>query len=90
MKMAEVESFVYLGVEFGKRVGWRENKQKIIKKMEGRIKKIELLRSTYGLGINEVMRVWDVIGRPAMEYGAEVWANRTWQEGASVAEIGEA
>ena len=23
-KMAEVESFVYLGVEFGKRVGWRE------------------------------------------------------------------
>ena len=80
-KMAEVESFVYLGVEFGKRVGWRENKQKIIKKMAGRIKKIELLRGTYGLGINEVMRVWDVIGRPAMEYGAEVWQTEHGKKG---------
>ena len=59
-------------------------KQKMLKKMEGRVKKVEVLRRIYGLGINEAMRVWDVIGKPAMEYGAEVWANRPWREGEKV------
>ena len=77
-RVAEVESFVYLGVEFGKRVGWKEMKSKVLSKVEGRIKKVKVLRSAYGLGIKETLRVWEAIGRPLMEYGAEVWANAKW------------
>jgi hypothetical protein len=80
-KVAEVESFVYLGVEFGKRVGGKEMKGRILGKVEGRIKKVEMLRNTYGLGIKETLRVWEAIGRPVMEYGAEVWAGGKWAEG---------
>ena len=79
--MAEVESFVYLGVEFGKRKGSKEMKSRVLSKVEGRIRKVDVLRNTYGLGIREALRVWDAIGRPVMEYGAEVWANAYWREG---------
>ena len=37
--MAEVESFVYLGVEFGKRKGSKE-KSSVLSKVEGRIMKV--------------------------------------------------
>jgi hypothetical protein len=59
-------------------------KEKVLSKIEGRIKKVELLRSTYGLGLRETMRVWEVVGRPVMEYGAEVWASNGWTEGEKV------
>ena len=83
-KVAEVQSFVYLGVEFGKRVGWKEMKERVLGKMEGRIKKVELVSKTYGVGTREVLRIWETIGRPAMEYGAEVWAGGYWKEGERV------
>jgi len=79
--MAEVESFVYLGVEFGKRRGSKEMKSRVLSKVEARIKKVDVLRNTYGLGIKEAMRVWDAVGRPVLEYGAEVWANAYWKDG---------
>ena len=66
--MAEVESFVYLGVEFGKRKGSKEMKSRVLSKVEGRIGKVDVLRNTYGLGIREALRVWDAIGRPVMEW----------------------
>jgi hypothetical protein len=80
-KVAEVESFVYLGVEFGKGNRWKEMKKKVLGKIEGRVRKVEMLRATFGLGTREALRVWDVVGRPMMEYGSEVWATGGWKEG---------
>ena len=40
-----------------------------------------MLRGTFGLGTKEALRVWDTVGRPVMEYGAEVWATGRWREG---------
>ena len=80
-KIAEVDSFVYLGVEFGKGPRWKEMKKKVMGKIEGRIRKVEMLRQTFGLGTKEALRVWDVVGRPVMEYGSEVWATGGWKEG---------
>ena len=56
-KMAEVESFVYLGVEIGKGPRWKEMKKRILGKVEGRIRKVEMLRKTFGLGTKEALRV---------------------------------
>jgi hypothetical protein len=56
-------------------------KKKVLGKIEGRIRKVELLRNTFGLGTKEALRVWDVVGRPVMEYGSEVWATGGWKEG---------
>ena len=47
--MAEVESFVYLGVEFGKRKGSKEMKSRVLSKVEGN-SEVDVL--TYGLGCN--------------------------------------
>ena len=80
-KVAEVESFVYLGVEFGKKGRWKEMRKKVLSKIEGRVRKVEMLRSTFGMGTKEALKVWDVIGRPVMEYGSEVWATGGWREG---------
>ena len=61
--------------------GVEGDEKQVLSKVEGRIKKVDVLRNTYGLGIKEALRVWDAIGRPVMEYGAEVWANAYWREG---------
>jgi len=48
--MAEVNSFVYLGVEFGKRRGWKEMKSKVMAKVEGRIKKVDVFEEYARIG----------------------------------------
>ena len=83
-EVVEVDSFVYLGVEFGKGPRFKEMKKRVKSKIEGRVRKVEMLRSTFGLGTKEALRIWDTVGRPVMEYGSEVWATGGWKEGEEV------
>ena len=76
----EVQSFTYLGVEFGRRVGWKEMKKKVLEKATKRMCKIEMLRRVYGLSMTRTMQIWRTIGRPVLEYGAEVWIERDWKQ----------
>ena len=55
----EVQSFTYLGVEFGRRVGWKEMKKKVLEKVTKRMCKIEMLRRVYGLSVGRTMQIWN-------------------------------
>ena len=55
--------------------------KRVLSKIEGRVRKVEMLRGAFGLGTKEALRVWDTVRRPVMEYGAEVWATGGWREG---------
>ena len=75
----EVQSF-YLGVEFGRRVGWKEMRKRVLEKVTKRMYKIEMLRPVSGLSVGRTMQIWRTIGRPVLEYGAEVWVERDWKQ----------
>ena len=70
-EVAEVDSFVYLGLEFGKGPTFKEMKKRVKSKIEGRVRKVEML-STFGLGTKEGLRIWQLV---VMESGSEVWAS---------------
>jgi len=76
----EVQSFTYLGVDFGRRVGWKEMKRKVLEKVTKRMSKVEMMRNVYGLSMARTMQIWKTICRPVMEYGTEVWIERDWKQ----------
>ena len=56
-EIAEVDSFVYLGVEFGKGPRFKEMKKRVLSKIEGRVRKVEKLGGTFGLGTKVALSV---------------------------------
>ena len=68
-------SFVYLGVEFGKGPRFKEVKKRVLSKIEGRVRKVEMLRVTFGLGTKEALSwtsgdgIWSGVGHRWMEGG---------------------
>ena len=55
-------------------------KKKVLEKVTKRMCKIEMLRRVYGLSGGRTMQIWRTIGRPVLEYGAEVWVERDWKQ----------
>ena len=76
----EVQSFTYLGVEFGRRVGWKEMKKKLLEKVTKRMCKIEMLRRVYGLSVARTMQILRTIGRPVWSTVRKVWVERDWKQ----------
>ena len=37
-----------------------------------------------GISAKAMVRGWDVLVRPLMEYGAEIWGEKKWKEGEDI------
>ena len=75
-EIKQVDDFTYLGVCFGRRAGWKAMEDKLAARVRDRIGKTLTLRKMHGLEVSLCVQVWDSIGEPAMQYGAEVWGTR--------------
>jgi len=76
-----VEFYKYLGLVLDKKFTWKAHKTKILEKARRR------MRSLCGLGLKEgvsaraMLRGWQVLVRPILEYGVEIWGEKNWKEG---------
>ena len=71
-----MNDFTYLGVIFGKRAGWSRMEKKLSDKVQAKIAKILTLHGMFGIDVDSCIRIWNSIGRPVMEYAAEIWGTR--------------
>ena len=49
---------------------------KLATKTQGRAAKVITLSEMHGVNVSTCVRVWESIGKPAMEYAAEVWGTK--------------
>ena len=75
-EVKQVEEFTYLGVTFGKRAGWKHMEEKLRNLAGTRVGRVLTMRRMHGIAVSTCARIWEAIGEPVMNYGAEVWDNR--------------
>ena len=71
-EIKQVEDFTYLGITFGKR-GLESHGEQDGESSKRPSGQILTLRKMYGVGVSTCVKMWNVIGEPVMNYGAEVW-----------------
>jgi len=77
-----VDSYKYLGLLLDKNFIWKQHLEKVLDKARKK------MRSPCAMGLREedistraLLRGWDVLIRPLLEYGAEIWGEKNWKEG---------
>ena len=80
-KLEIVEYYKYLGLLLDKNFGWKAHKAKILDKARKRMKALCGLGLKEGISARAMLRGWQVLVRPILEYGAEIWGEREWKEG---------
>ena len=76
-----VDSYKYLGLVVDKNFTWKEHLKKIWEKARKRMRGLCGLGLREGISARAMLRGWEVLVRPIMEYGAEIWGEMRWKEG---------
>jgi hypothetical protein len=74
-----VESYKYLGLVLEKNFTWKAHLQKVLDKARKRMRALCGLGLRKGVSARAMLRGWEVLVRPLMEYGAEVWGDKRWR-----------
>ena len=75
-----VEFYKYLGLVLDKKFTWRAHKTKILEKARRRMKALCGLGLKEGVSARAMLRGWQVLVRPILEYGVEIWGEKNWKE----------
>jgi len=59
--------------------GWKEHKRVILEKARRKAYQVFGFGVRRGLSVRAAVKLWEVVVRPMLEYGAEVWV-REWEE----------
>jgi len=75
-----VSKFKYLGVVFDRRMRWVEHKRAVLEKARRKAYLMFGFGVGKGLSVPACVKLWEVVVRPVLEYGAEVWGAGEWEE----------
>lgn len=73
-------SYKYLGLELDRQWKWGKVKERMIEKARKRIAGLCGAGIKQGLSVSAAVRGWEVLVRPVMEYGCEIWGEKRWKE----------
>ena len=76
-----VNSYKYLGLVLDRKFTFKSHLEKVLEKARKRLKAICGLGLKEGVSARAMMRGWEVLIRPLMEYGAEIWGEKKWKKG---------
>jgi hypothetical protein len=72
-----VEHYKYLGLMVDSIFSWKKHLEKCLEKARKRMKALCEL----GISVKALLRGWQVLVRPVLEYGAEIWGEKIWKQG---------
>src|ERR1700722_10272407 len=76
-----VANYKYLGLVLDNIFSWKLHLEKTLEKARKRTKALCGLGLREGISAKAVLRGWQVLVRPRLEYGAEIWGEKKWKEG---------
>ena len=71
-----VDRYKYLGLCLDTKFSFKEHMSKMLEKARKRMRAICALGLKKGISAKAVLRGWEVLVRPIIEYGAEIWERR--------------
>ena len=74
-----VKEYRYLGLDFESSLSWARTKERLASKARTRLPMLSRAASE-GLTADAGDKIWGVMIRPVLEYGAEVWGAGSWLE----------
>ena len=80
-ELQRVRSYKYLGLILDENFSWKEHLEKICEKARKRTRALCGMGLREGISAKGVLRGWEVLVRPVMEYGAEIWGEKRWEKG---------
>ena len=83
-ELQRVGNYKYLGLMLDKNFRWKKHLEKILEKARKRTKVLCGMGIRKGMSARAILRGWEVLVRPLLEYGAEIWGEREWKEGESL------
>lgn len=75
-----VDSYKYLGLVLDKNFTWKAHLKKVLEKARKRMQALSGLGLRQGVSAKAMLRGWEVLVRPVIEYGAEIWGEKKWAE----------
>ena len=76
-----VENYKYLGLVLDSRFSFKTHLEKVEEKARKRTKALCGLGLSKGISAKALLRGWEVLIRPVLEYGAEIWGEKEWKGG---------
>jgi hypothetical protein len=76
-----VPKYKYLGLVLDNKFTWSEQLKNVYEKARKRMKALCGLGLKKGVSAKAMLRGWEVLVRPILEYGAEVWGEKKWVAG---------
>jgi hypothetical protein len=76
-----VHSYKYLGLILDENFTWKIHLAHILDKARKRTRALCGIGLREGVSARALLRGWQVLVRPVLEYGAEIWGEKTWKEG---------
>ena len=73
-------SYKYLGLEIDRGWNWSKVKERMLEKARKRVSGLYCTGVKQGLSVKAAVRGWEVLVRPVLEYGCEIWGEGKWRE----------
>jgi hypothetical protein len=80
LKLEQKMSYKYLGLELDRLWKWKKVKDRMIEKARKRIAALCGAGIKQGLSVAAAVKGWEVLVRPVLEYGCEIWGGGRWEE----------
>eukprot|EP00456_Euglypha_rotunda_P058415 TRINITY_DN4852_c0_g5_i3.p1 TRINITY_DN4852_c0_g5~~TRINITY_DN4852_c0_g5_i3.p1 ORF type:complete len:347 (+),score=-26.07 TRINITY_DN4852_c0_g5_i3:97-1041(+) len=74
-----VDSYKYLGLIIDRNFSWKQHIEKLSLKAQNRMKGIFGLGIGKGLSVKALMRGWEVLVRPLVEFSCEIWGEKDYK-----------
>ena len=73
-------AYKYLGVDMENSRLWKKYKARILKKARQSFGlNMTRFMSNHYISVRSMKLSWEALTRPLLEYGAEIWGEKTWQ-----------
>lgn len=83
--MEQVEEYLYLGIEVGRKRGWGKVKARLLRKARGAMAFAWGMGSQWGrISVKAGLQVWRALVRSRLEYAAVIWGDCKWEEAEAV------
>jgi len=76
-----VNSYKYLGLVVDENFTWKDHLEKMLDKARKRTSALCGMGLREGVSAKAILRGWQVLVRPVLEYGAEIWGEKKWKQG---------
>ena len=80
-EMQIVDSYKYLGLILDNNFSWKAQLDKMVDKARKRSRALCGMGLREGISVRGLLRGWQVLVRPVLEYGAEIWGEKKWKQG---------